>query len=754
MSEYDKSQGYDNVYDYNAATRPEHGQDYSGFATHPSYTGQYVGTQAQVPSGLPTALSLVPPAQQYAATHDQAPANYGQQYAHHPAYLETPRQPPVISSFTPNQGHQGTKVTVYFRSAYDLDSPQVPTFMMFGLHKCQSFMQKTAQQGQMYQYALTADAPPFASTNSPSPIPLQLLFDDSTIAWESPSLEFGSFTYLDTPVYFSSESPQTTTKKRKLSPEASPRRSPAKRPSTQQLGGLPRPQAQPYQPFPLPATTPSSPFRRPSLPDAYAQARRFSGSEYHSAYSAPLPPTQQYYPSQAQSPPWPFHQGVQSATRSPSSATMSVGTRASHLLPSPATPGNPPLIRTSTLQSPNAPGAATPVTATFNPYTVYPPNTKAQLKIEGELNSMADNWTPAEWEARRRLVQFRRSQSGSLITATFEAVTLEDRIPNSICVSCIWWEEKQECYVTSVDTISLLESLVAVRFTVEEKNRIRRNLEGFRPATVSKLKADSEEFFKLIMAFPNPKPRNIEKDVKVFPWRILAGALKKIIGKYASYHRPHDALCTPSLDAANHILQSASYSSTAGALHPTAGPSYTAPRAPDAGVEQQQQYQQRPVASPRSTSSSVTSQGHAAHVYASSMTTNAYSPHVAAPIGLGLGPSAGPPTTDMRLAVSAVSAAGQTTSWHQPSAHYSHDLSSTTTFRTPSTSWDFGGSYMSSSPVTGLPTSAQAYQYQPQPAQQQQQRFPSLTSQTGMPTENRFVPLQDYEDQSQPTSTA
>lgn len=34
------------------------------------------------------------------------------------------------------------------------------------------------------------------------------------------------------------------------------------------------------------------------------------------------------------------------------------------------------------------------------------------------------------------------------------------------------------------------------------------------------------------MAFPNPKPRNIEKDVKVFPWRILPLALKKIIGKY------------------------------------------------------------------------------------------------------------------------------------------------------------------------------------------------------------------------------
>ena len=92
--------------------------------------------------------------------------------------------------------------------------------------------------------------------------------------------------------------------------------------------------------------------------------------------------------------------------------------------------------------------------------------------------------------------------------------------------------------MTSVDAIYLLEALVGTRFTVEEKNRIRRNLEGFRPITVSKNKAGSEDFFKLIMGFPNPKPRNIEKDVKVFPWDILSSALKKIIGKYVSIQAP------------------------------------------------------------------------------------------------------------------------------------------------------------------------------------------------------------------------
>ncbi|KAK7927844.1 hypothetical protein PG985_004842 [Apiospora marii] len=81
------------------------------------------------------------------------------------------------------------------------------------------------------------------------------------------------------------------------------------------------------------------------------------------------------------------------------------------------------------------------------------------------------------------------------------------------------------------------------KFTVEEKNWIRRNLETFRPQTVSKAKAESEEFFKIIMAFPNPKPRHIEKYIKVFPWKNLAQALKKIISKYMS-HVNKTAVCT------------------------------------------------------------------------------------------------------------------------------------------------------------------------------------------------------------------
>ncbi|CAJ2510566.1 Uu.00g095350.m01.CDS01 [Anthostomella pinea] len=177
--------------------------------------------------------------------------------------------------------------------------------------------------------------------------------------------------------------------------------------------------------------------------------------------------------------------------RSPTAIHHAVITRPSiTTLPMP-TSSAPQLIQTCTIQTS---GSSSP--AQMNPYAMY--SAKANLKINGDLEAMASNWTQEEWENQRRIVMFNKKQQGSILSTSFKPVT------------------KNECYVTSVDTILLLEQLVAspARFMVEEKNRIRRNLEGFRPLTVSKAKADSEEVFKIIMAFPNPKPRNIERDVK------------------------------------------------------------------------------------------------------------------------------------------------------------------------------------------------------------------------------------------------
>lgn len=227
----------------------------------------------------------------------------------------------------------------------------------------------------------------------------------------------------------------------------------------------------------------------------------------------------------------------------------------------PATPGprsasagpNPKLVRTSTMPSHSPHTMASNVTfvghtQNFNPYTLYSPDSKARLHMHGDLDEVAKKWSDKEIEARRKIIVFNRNQKGNDIHADFEIATQETWKNHPRSVSCIWWAEKKEAYVTSVDTISLLESLVAARFTVEEKNRIRRNLEGFKPDTVSKSKPDTEEFFKVIMGFPNPKPRNIEKDVKVFPWRILSIALQKIISKYsASYASTASSLMQPKM---------------------------------------------------------------------------------------------------------------------------------------------------------------------------------------------------------------
>jgi hypothetical protein len=464
-----------------------------------------------------------------------------------------PRPIPEIKSFSPNKGSEGTKIYVCIAAIYELAALSFP--LMFGSRRCDTVLTKTGQRGRLHQYALAADVPSFSETDWPQPQVTVLMHMEDEDGQRLGVAEVGEFTYINGAV--DTAYPGTTTtknpRKRKISAEPlEDMRSPPKRQASQQLrpkSGDEYPQYA-YQPG---SQAPYSPYlQSPSNQSHY---------QYASGYDRPEP--QNRYPQQSspgqftQAYQFPTTSGVpQSTIKAPSPAPWSpqtyqtVGSQASRspgitasahparpapqASSSPSTTANPPLIRTSTLQQSPSP-ASTPAGAAkvgqpFNPYAMYPH--KAVLKINGDLDSLAEGWSLEEWEAKRRIVQFWRHQNGSAIHTHFSPVASNERPPNSICISCIWWEEKKECYVTSVDTIYLLESLVAVRFTVEEKNRIRRNLEGFRPLTVSKAKSDSEDFFKLIMSFPNPKPRNIEKDVKVFPWKILAHALKKIIGKY------------------------------------------------------------------------------------------------------------------------------------------------------------------------------------------------------------------------------
>jgi hypothetical protein len=460
-------------------------------------------------------------------------------------FLNVATPTPEVTRYSPLRGPAGTKLFVSITSLYELLTTNEPVFFLkFGQQKCRASLTRMDQQGGVCQYGLTVETPQFASTGwSSSQVPVSMFMesgDGDVIA----KVEVGTFTYVDGAMMGGNVSMEGS-RKRKISTESADlMKSPAKRVSSQQI----RPKEE-HASYGYTSTDGSgyspSPYLQPSSSygNLAAQYSRSAGSYqgqpssrnlgYSFSNSSAASPI-----IKAQSPQitnWApgFSTMGSNLARSPGVPSNATSSRpALTSLPSPASVANPPLIRTSTLQQTPSPASTPHGGQQFNAYALYP--NKAKLEINGNLDSMVENWSDEEYEARRRLVCFQRTQSGSTINTSFRPVSVDDRPPNSICISCIYWEEKQECFVTSVDTIYLLEQLVAARFTVEEKNRIRRNLEGFRPLTVSKGKQDSEEFFKVIMQFPNPKPRNIEKDVKVFHWKDLPSALKKIIGKYVS----------------------------------------------------------------------------------------------------------------------------------------------------------------------------------------------------------------------------
>ncbi|KAF8588633.1 hypothetical protein K439DRAFT_1613320 [Ramaria rubella] len=162
---------------------------------------------------------------------------------------------------------------------------------------------------------------------------------------------------------------------------------------------------------------------------------------------------------------------------------------------------------------------------------------QASLVIEGDLQSMKRSWLESERAAGRRLVQFWKSQIGTTLHISFAAIPQSAYRENTIVVSCIY-KDDNNFFITSVDVIYLLEALSGGKFEVEEKNRIRRNLEGFKPITISKSRAGTEEYFRSIMDMPCPKPRNIEKDIKVFEWGKLKMMLEKVFSKYSTVPFP------------------------------------------------------------------------------------------------------------------------------------------------------------------------------------------------------------------------
>lgn len=163
-------------------------------------------------------------------------------------------------------------------------------------------------------------------------------------------------------------------------------------------------------------------------------------------------------------------------------------------------------------------------------------NHSVNLKFIKNLNTMTENWSEEEIKASRRLVRFNilhgENTNNTMQVINFDALKPIDYEVTQAVVSCIYWREKNKFICTSVDIILLLEYFVHQSFGIEEKNRIRRNLQSLKPTTVSRSNKNDRDFFSLIMSMENPRPRNIEKDLKVFNWSDLGKAIAKVMSKY------------------------------------------------------------------------------------------------------------------------------------------------------------------------------------------------------------------------------
>ncbi|KAM7186711.1 hypothetical protein V8F20_011283 [Naviculisporaceae sp. PSN 640] len=488
-------------------------------------------------------------------------------------YLGAQSGPSIsVLSCHPNSGSQGTKVSIKVTSPYDLGSAAMAgasspfVSVVFGSQRCNAQIQKDSDDANgTCTYTVTADAPQFLSTGSPSlsNVPLTLLVDGPNGEEITRVNDVGTFTYNNaaqgrvtggsggigssgdtSPPDLGSPKQDRSPVQRASPPHQSLQMQASTSSSSVHQGLAHDPSTNTYG-FPPGVSGPTSVshIQAHAQPD-YANTSAAGYSTGAGDMIGSFPRTTSYPNQYPHMPPislrsphttgWaPFGSQVESirgpaATMSPSHTTTGgPGLSSRHHHP---TTYSPRLYRTSLL--PAAAGGNG-----YNPYSGHG-QARATLELNGDLGSMAESWSQEEWANKRRLVVFTKRQSGNQLTLSFKPVRISEYQPNSMVISCIWWAEKNECFVTSVDTISLLEALVmphGKRFAVDEKNRIRRNLEGYHPLTVSKNKVETEDFFKLVMNFPVPKPRHIEKDVKAFPWKTLDNALKKIIGKYSAW---------------------------------------------------------------------------------------------------------------------------------------------------------------------------------------------------------------------------
>ena len=455
-----------------------------------------------------------------------------------------------VSSYSPERGNEGARICVYLTSTSDLISSTAQTAnLMFASCPIPATWTRleAAEQHACYKYSIHAIAPAFSETGSSTlKIPLHLQFKDQS-RLDPSSIYIGDWLYEgDKHLEHHSSIQEASRKKVTHNPSGTFRSTERTTPSEHQIA-----QSQDY-----------ASYNHPSASLAYPQSLDFSTMQRrYTVYGRSE--LQQSLRNEADSV---GLQGLvsgastaQSAVRHPtgqtslwnssfgvkdeSSGNLQPNTPSSFQVSSTSSqrPGYWRYIRLNRIQQPSrgTTSASSSPNGDSSKYPLYQNRVvletkRAVLEIRGNLDAMCWNWTPEERSAERRVVRFWREVHGSTINVFFTPLRADEQgMPAQIGelqISCIYWEEKNEHYVTSVDTISLLELVFDASHDIDEKNRIRRNLETYKPPTASKNKC--ERFFDLIMGFPIPKPSKIKKTVKVFNWSILEQALNKVVNKF------------------------------------------------------------------------------------------------------------------------------------------------------------------------------------------------------------------------------
>ena len=156
------------------------------------------------------------------------------------------------------------------------------------------------------------------------------------------------------------------------------------------------------------------------------------------------------------------------------------------------------------------------------------------MEFTSALHTLRENWTDGELEIGRRLVKFTTAREGNNFILSCEIIRQEAYDPEDVVISCIYYRCTDEYYVTSVDILYLFENVADEALGTSEKTRLRRNIQSFLPTRVEKTDREYGELYTQIMKFPPPKPRTIEKKIKVFRWVLLEDILSKIASKYVS----------------------------------------------------------------------------------------------------------------------------------------------------------------------------------------------------------------------------